>query len=241
MKQSIRKSTLESLCARISRGPTPAGVSVAAISASLALGLLIMTLEVTARRDDAARHRRRVAKLLKAARTASETMLDLADEDAAAFDAYLESRRLARRTRRERTKRERALASSLRRATRTPLKVARTAALGLGLCAEAAELVYRGVSADLDAALLTLGASARIALGSARANIARLDREGAYYLKAIAEAEQIERRMLDFSDRAHAEASSTGQRRGSEIPAPGRGVGLNQIRTEPTPGRRPAL
>jgi|GEM_PF-3766744 formiminotetrahydrofolate cyclodeaminase len=216
MKQPIRKSTLERLCARISRGPTPAGVSVAAISASLALGLLAMTLEVTAARlGDAARDRRRVARLLRSARAASEAMLALADADAAAFDAYLESRRLPRRTRCERTKRERALASSLREATKVPLKVARTALLGLGLCAEAADLVHAGVAPDLDAALLTLGASARIALGSARANIARLKRDGSYYLKALAEAEQIERRMLDFGDRAHAGASATAQRRES--------------------------
>ena len=207
MKQPIRKSTLKRLCERIARGPTPAGVSVAAISASLALGLLIMTLEVTARRDDTVRNRRRVGRLLRAARTACGTMLDLADEDAAAFGAYLESRRLPRHNQRENAKRERALGSSLRRATQVPLKVARTAALSLGLCADAAEIVYRGVAADLDAAALTLGASARIALGSARTNMARLDRGSAYYAKALAEADQIERKTLDFIERALARNS----------------------------------
>ncbi len=202
MNQSIRKSTLEGLCERIARGPTPAGVSVAAISASLALGLLSMTLEVTGKRNDAASGRRRkVARLLSAARVASATMMDIADEDAAAFDAYLESRRLPHRTEREIARRERALASSLRRATEVPLRVARTAVRSLGLCADAAEVVHRAVAADLEAAAITLGASARIALRSARSNIARVAPKTAYYAKAASQAGELEREAFDLLDR----------------------------------------
>lgn len=213
MKQPIRKSTIERLCDRIAQGPTPAGVSVAAISASFALGLLMMALDVTARRADIVVDRRRASRLRNAARGVWATLMNLADEDVAAFDAYLESRRLPRGNSGETAKRKRALASSLRRATQVPLRVARTAALGLRLCADAAEFVYRGVAPDLDAAIMTLGASARIAIASARSNIERLDRESAYHAKALAEADRIERETLGLLDRVLTGTSSAVQRR----------------------------
>lgn len=192
MRSALSKSTLEQLCLKVAAGPTPAGVAVAAISASLALSLLAMTLEVTARRKSAARGRAGLHRMLRAAKRGSSRMLRYADLDVAAFDAYLESRRP--RHAGKRLKRGRAADAALTRAIQSPLKIARTAAAGLELCAQAMPLVHQAVAADLVAAAAILGAAARAAARSAESNLRYLPPGNPLRKRVIAERRLVERR-----------------------------------------------
>jgi formiminotetrahydrofolate cyclodeaminase len=168
-----------------------------------------MALEVSSRHENVAANRRRLGRLLKAAKTISGKLLGLADEDVAVFNAYLESRWLLSRNEREQAKRERVLDLLLRKATQVPLKIARTAVAGLSLCADASQLIYGEVAADFYAAALLLNACASIGLGSARSNLTRADRESTYYAKAISEANELERQAPELLNRALARAPSS--------------------------------
>jgi formiminotetrahydrofolate cyclodeaminase len=186
---------------------------VDAICASLALGLLIMTLEVTCKRENSTLKRRELRRWLKSAKTASERALELADEDVFTFNAYLRSRWGREQGARKVLGSGQGGNALLRKATEIPLEVAGTALKGLGFCADSAEFVYRDVAADLDSAALILYASAWGALGSARANLLSVDRKTRYHARLISKADDLEREALQLLDRVRACTSRRKSRR----------------------------
>ncbi|HTW89146.1 MAG TPA: cyclodeaminase/cyclohydrolase family protein [Candidatus Binataceae bacterium] len=191
MVATLSKLSLEQLRLKVATGPTPAGVAVAAISASLALSLVAMTVEVTARKKSSASgDRAGLRNLLRTAKRSSSQMLTYADLDVAAFEAYLKSRRSRTAAKLLKRAREAALA----RAIQTPLKIARAAAAGLELCAQAAPLVHSAVAADLAAAAAILEAAVRAAARSAESNLRYLPPGGAVCNRVIAERRLVERR-----------------------------------------------
>ncbi|HUY20113.1 MAG TPA: cyclodeaminase/cyclohydrolase family protein [Candidatus Binataceae bacterium] len=183
---SIAKSTLEQLRLKVAAGPTPAGVAVAAVAASLALSLLAMSLEVSAGKKSATGSRVALGRMRRAAARESLRMLDYADRDVAAFDAYLKSRR--------RGARPRAVNAALTRAIETPLKIARAAIGGLELCLEAAPLVHRAVAADLGTGAAMLAAAARAAARSAESNLRYVAPGNPARKRVLAERRLLERR-----------------------------------------------
>ncbi|MGH7907039.1 MAG: cyclodeaminase/cyclohydrolase family protein [Candidatus Binataceae bacterium] len=174
MTPPIAKWTVGDFNRKAAEGPAPAGVAVAAVSASFALSLLMMTLENAAKKNADPLARERTARLLAAAESWSARMMKYADEDIAAFDEYLKSLRLPKNQPEER---QRAIDAALRHATEIPLAIARLALSGLDLCAEAADLAHRNVLADLGAAAALLQAAVRAVLGSAESNLARMTAE----------------------------------------------------------------
>jgi formiminotetrahydrofolate cyclodeaminase len=165
MPDSIWKSTLEEFRAQLAgRDPVPAGVSTAAITASLALSLLIKVLEIARNRKDFRADPAKVEGLLASARAESDKLAQYADEDAAAFASYMASRR---------TPNEPA-ALLLRKAIEIPLEAARTAAAGLKLCAQAVPMTPASIAPDLGTATFLLKASVRAMLLSAESNTRRL-------------------------------------------------------------------
>lgn len=174
----LSDSTLERFRAATASGhPTPAGVAVAAVSASFALGLLGKALEVSARKGTHAANPAPIGPLAAAARAESSRMLELAAEDMAAFEAYLAAARLPQTADRERLERRQALDSALRRAIEVPLAAGRSAAAGLQLCADALPLTHPVVLADLGAAATLLSGALRAFLLCADSNISQLTPE----------------------------------------------------------------
>src|SRR5580704_9570924 len=165
MPDSIWKSTLEEFRAQLAgRDPVPAGVSTAAITASLALSLLIKVLEIARNRRDFRGDPRKIEEMLVSARVESANLARYADEDAAAFAAYMGSR--------ERPNEPAALL--LRKAIEIPLQAAQAAAAGLKLCAEAFPTTPASIRPDLGTSALLLAASVRAMLLSAESNAQRL-------------------------------------------------------------------
>jgi methenyltetrahydrofolate cyclohydrolase len=167
--------TLEQLRRAVAeRHPMPAGVAVAAVSGSLALGLLAKVLAVSRRKalsGDAAR----LESLAAAAAAASGRMLQLADDDVAAFDAYLAANRLPSATEHEREERRRAVESALARAIEVPLAAAQEAAAGLQLCSDVATLAPRELIADLGVTTALLEGARRGCLLCADSNVQQLE------------------------------------------------------------------
>lgn len=171
----VSESTLERFREAAAGGqPTPAGVAVAAVSASLAFGLLAKALTVSGRKDARPANLEKLEPLTAAAKAESSRMLQLADDDIAAFEAYLTSARLPQSTDRERLERRQALDSALRRAIDLPLAASRSAAAGLRLCAAAVSMTHPVVLADLATAVTLLSGALRAFLLCAESNVRQL-------------------------------------------------------------------
>lgn len=176
--------------------PTPAGVAVAAVSASFAFGLLAKALAVSGRRCAHAADLAKLEPLTVAARAESSGMLQLATDDAAAFEAYLASARLPRATDRERLERRQALESALRRTIDLPLSAARSASAGLQLCVDAISMTHLMVVADLAAAATLLAGALRAFRLCAESNVRQLAPESPSYRELLAnEAGRHERAL----------------------------------------------
>jgi formiminotetrahydrofolate cyclodeaminase len=174
MSDSIWTATLASFRDRVaSAEPAPAGVSAAAVSATLGLGLLTKVLEIASKRKNFSGDRELVAALLDEARTSSQTLSQLADEDIAAFNQYLECLR-----------RKQPTDAAIRKAIEVPLNVARTAASGLDLCEKATGMVHAFIAPDLGTASILLRGAVRAALLSVNLNAQQL-REGDPYRKEV--------------------------------------------------------
>jgi formiminotetrahydrofolate cyclodeaminase len=167
MKDSIWKSTLEEFRDQLAgRDPVPAGVSVAAVSASLGLSLLMKVLEITKKRKDFDGDPEKIEEMLDSARAESRELERYADEDIVAFAQYMASRRTSNQ------------AAALRKAIETPLAAARAAASGLKLCTAAAAITPASIAPDLRTAAVLLAGSVRAMLLSVESNALRLtDRE----------------------------------------------------------------
>ena len=159
----IWKATLESFRESVaSAEPTPAGVSVSAVSATLGVSLLQKVLEIVAKRKSFAGDLGHLASLRQAARNESERLTQYANEDIAAYRAYMEARRL--KTADVET------ARALRDVIEKPLKAARSALACLDLCTEAAGFVHGAVAADLGTAAILLAGAVRAMLLSVDVN-----------------------------------------------------------------------
>jgi len=164
MSDPIWTAPLSAFVDRISSlDPVPAGVSAAAVTATLGLALLTKVLEVVRKRKDFSGDRGLVASLLHEARNKSQILVQLADEDMVAFREYLDC-----------VRRKESTAAALRRAIEVPLNVARAAVAGRELCGQATGLAHAFVAPDLGTARELLSAAARSALLTVDANLEQL-------------------------------------------------------------------
>jgi formiminotetrahydrofolate cyclodeaminase len=168
---SIWKATLEEFRERILAGDSTTGaVAVAAVSASLAAGVLQMVLEIAARKNESEPMR----ELIEAARMEAAQLARLADEDRAAYTEYAKALRLPKTNDEERAARRRAMDLALLKATETPLAAARSAVAAIELCAEAAGIARGAIAADIGGAAALLAGAVRAILCSVDANLREL-------------------------------------------------------------------
>ncbi len=164
MSDSVWNETLEGFRKRLAgTDPAPAGVTAAAVTATLALGLLIKVLEITRSRKSFSGDPQQIEKLIRAAAGESSRLAQYADDDIDAYKEYLASRRSA---------------GALRLAIEVPLSAAHAAATGVELCAQSADLVPATLAPDLDAARTLLAGALRAMFFSIEANLRQeLDRQ----------------------------------------------------------------
>ena len=201
MSSPVWESTLEQFrSAAASSEPIPAGVAVAATSASFALGLLAKVLKVTSRKKGFSGDLSRIEKLADSARAESKHMMQLAEDDMAAFNDYMISARLPQATDREREDRKRAVNASVRKAIETPLAAARAAASGISLCADGMDTVHAVVAADLGAAASLLAGALRVFLLCADSNIRQLAPDPSVYRDVLPGRAEWESRAFRQAD-----------------------------------------
>jgi formiminotetrahydrofolate cyclodeaminase len=167
MERSIWSGTLAEFRDKV-RGtdPVPAGVSILAVTASLALALIAKVLRI--------KHAEQT--LLDAVEQESTQLAELADRDVGAFERYLEC------VRSKHPKDE-----AMREAIRVPMDAVRSALRGMELCRQAAPLFSTGLTAaDLSVAASLLRSSAQAMLLSVEANLSHLTEDDPFRKETVA-------------------------------------------------------
>lgn len=123
--------------------PTPGGGSIAAVSASFGLGLVIMAIEVSATKHPGA------AAVAAEGRALLAELTPFVDRDVAVFNAYMSALRLPKQTEQEKAARDAARASASLAAARTPLQAAETCLRALTFARRSAHVVHKNIWSDL--------------------------------------------------------------------------------------------
>ncbi|MFE2754450.1 cyclodeaminase/cyclohydrolase family protein [Actinosynnema sp. NPDC059335] len=169
MSDSLWDVTLADLRARTaSASPTPGGGSVAAVTAAFGCALVLMALEITARRDPA------VGDAIATGRSLLDRLEPAADRDVELFEDYLRARRLPRGTDEERATRRAAVAAASAAATEGPLAAAAVAVEALEWAFSVLPLVAGPVVSDVRAGADLLLGSVLATLRGAEANVAQM-------------------------------------------------------------------
>jgi methenyltetrahydrofolate cyclohydrolase len=162
--------SVRELTARLaSREPVPGGGSASALSGALAAALVAMVGELTVGRPEAADHR--VRELRDAALARMGELVGLAQDDAAAYAAVVEARRMARGTDDERLIRREAMDAAILGAAEVPLQAAETAAEVLGLAERMAPIGNPNAVSDVGVAAELAAAAVRGAALNVRINL----------------------------------------------------------------------
>jgi formiminotetrahydrofolate cyclodeaminase len=191
---ALSELSVRELTARLaSREPIPGGGSAAALAGAMAAALVSMVVELTAGRPDAAEHAETLHDLGEAATQRMSALLDLAEEDAAAYAAVVRARRLPKESEADREVRARALRTAMVDAARVPLRTAEVAAEVLGLAHAIAPIGNRNAVSDAGVAAQLAAASARGALLNVRINLPHLAADEPLRTTAPADIARLER------------------------------------------------
>ena len=151
-----------------SSDPTPGGGTASAVAGAMAAGLLAMMSRLSAGKggDDAP-----FQQALAAAEEQRRALLDLAVQDAQAFDAVMRARRLPKETSADKQRRQAAIQEALTAASDVPLDVASRAASLLEIATSLAGTGNPNAISDVGVAALLAHAAVHGALLNVRINL----------------------------------------------------------------------
>ena len=174
------------LAALASPSPTPGGGSAAAIAGAIGASLLMMVAGLAKSKNNTDEEKAALTEARAAIEPITKRLSELADADAASFDAVMAAYRLAKATDEEKHARTRAIQSALRGATEVPLETLRACTAALGHSRAVADYGNQSAESDTGVAIGLLKAAATGAAGNVRINLGGLKDEK---FKAAVEAE----------------------------------------------------
>lgn len=208
---SVAGMTIEAFTRDLaSDSPTPGGGSAAAVAAALAASLTAMVVRISLGRSGFEQHADLHAEALAASDDARRRFLELAAEDAAAYTAYRDARRLPHATAEETSSRAEATREAARGAAAVPLALVEGCQRQSGLVERLAGRTLRAVGSDLDVAALLLESAARGAAANVLVNLAAVDDDG--YAGAVTAELEARLRLIE------ADAARTRERVGGSLP-----------------------
>ena len=175
-----------------SSDPVPGGGSAAALAGAMAAALVAMVAELTSGRSEYAAHEASINELRVSALARRALLLELAEEDAVAYDAVVRARRLPKESEAEREIRTDALRSAMLDAARVPLRTAVVAAEVLELAERIAPIGNRNAVSDAGVAAQLAAAGLRGALLNVRINLPYLPADEALSQSAPGDIERLE-------------------------------------------------
>ena len=175
MTSFAQQTLADFLAALAAPTPAPGGGAAAAVSGATAAALVEMVAGLSLKRSpdsaDAALQQRTAAQMA----TIRGELLTLADDDAKAYDAFIQAMRLPKVEEREREARGRAMSAAAERAAAVPLQTLRA----ISAVAEAARLLTGrslvSAASDLDVALRLARAAGLSAAENVEANLPFID------------------------------------------------------------------
>jgi formiminotetrahydrofolate cyclodeaminase len=184
--------TTQELLERLSSSaPIPGGGSASALAGAMGTGLVAMVAALTVGRPAYADADRLASELGASATELRDELLDLANQDADAYDAVVRARRLPRATDEERAARSAAIADATRLAAEIPMRTAGVALDGLALASQIAPIGNRNAVSDAGVAALLLAGAVRGALLNVRINLPSLDENDELRVRAERESARI--------------------------------------------------
>ena len=199
MDDRITELPARELVERLATGdPVPGGGSASALSGAMGAALVQMVVALTSGRAAAAESESELTEIAVAAATCQSELLNLAELDAAAYDAVIRARRLPKETDRDHQARSVQVAAATRDATRAPLHAARMAAIVLELAERLAPIGNRNAISDVGVAALLASAAMRGAALNVRINLPYLDSDESLRDEASGE---IDRLLSDLDER----------------------------------------
>jgi glutamate formiminotransferase/formiminotetrahydrofolate cyclodeaminase len=185
--------TVDALTERLaSSDPVPGGGSAAALAGAMAAALVAMVAELTSGRSEYAAHEAAINELRVSALARRALLLELAEEDAVAYDAVVRARRLPKDSESEREVRADALRSAMLDAARVPLRTAVVAAEVLELAERIAPIGNRNAVSDAGVAAQLSAAALRGALLNVRINLPYLPADEALSQSAPGDIDRLE-------------------------------------------------
>ena len=187
------------------RTPTPGGGSAAALAGCVGAALATMAVTYTRGRKDA--ELEGVLETLEdGLGELSRRLQRLADEDAAAYEAVRQARRMVRDSEAEQRRRQEAIQQTTREATQVPLRIVRLCREGLELLGGVVERLNPHLATDAASAALLLRGAARSAAYNVRVNLGSLeaseetDRTRTELERLLGTLEALESRVLAWVD-----------------------------------------
>jgi formiminotetrahydrofolate cyclodeaminase len=175
-----------------SSDPVPGGGSASALAAAMGAALVAMVAELTIGRDEYAKHEETVRHLRFDALERRAELVSLAQEDATAYDAVVQARRMPKDTEAEKAVRSQALGKAMVDAARAPLRAAIVAGEVLDLAERIAPIGNRNAVSDAGVAALLAAAGLRGALLNVRINLPYLPADEPMRTSAPAEIVRLE-------------------------------------------------
>lgn len=176
----------EFLGALASPNPTPGGGTAAAIAGAMGTSLLVMVAGLAKSRNNTDDEKAALGKARAAIEPITARLTDLADADAASFDAVMAAYRLPKNSDEDKQTRTAAIQAALRGATEVPLDTLRACAAALEQSRAVAAHGNASADSDTGVAIGLLKAAAAGAAANVRINLGGVKDEA---FKAAAEAE----------------------------------------------------
>lgn len=174
------------LAALASPNPTPGGGTAAAMAGAMGASLLVMVAGLAKSKNNTDDEKAALSTARVALEPIVTTLTDLADADAAAFDAVMAAYRLPKASDDEKAARTRAIQTALRGATEVPLQTLRACADAIDRGRVVQDYGNRSAESDVGVAIGLLKAAADGAAANVRINLGGLKDEA---FKSAAEAD----------------------------------------------------
>jgi methenyltetrahydrofolate cyclohydrolase len=151
--------------------PVPGGGSASAVAGALAASLLAMVARLSLDRPKYEQFRSTNTRALDVAESVRRKLIELADEDARAYGAFVEARHLPKETPEEQAARQAAMQAAARTATEAPLAMVRECARLMEAIGDAAGRSNLNAASDLEVSARLCSAAARGAEANVLVNL----------------------------------------------------------------------
>jgi len=153
-----------------SESPTPGGGSVAPLSAAFGLGLVLMALEISAKKQPSSE----ASELIARGRQLLSELSGFVDRDVDVFRSYMRALKLPKQTEPEKAARDAARDAACQLAARTPLQAAEVCLQALTFSHDAVPYVQKNVWSDLLAGVDMLFGALKAVLRTVDINLPQL-------------------------------------------------------------------